>query len=276
MKSNNLRKQLAIPYAIFLVLFVVFPLLVVIYYGFTNGDGQPSFENFINFFKNGKTVGTLIYSFAIAIITTIVCLALAYPVALIIAKGAYSKKAKFLMIFVLPMWINFTLRITALKEVLTLIEGNLAYHQFLNTIICMVYDFLPFMMMPLYNSLTKLDDGLIEAARDLGAGKRQVFFKVILPLSVPGIVSGVTMVFLPSMTNYVVLDMIYNSTYIMGSLIGSYFSAYDWHNGSVISIVLLLIILAITYLSNKYTEDDGTAARVRSLLSDFFLCCICY
>lgn len=263
MKSNNLRKQLAIPYAIFLLLFVVLPLLVVIYYGFTNGDGQPSFENFINFFKNGKTVGTLLYSFAIAIITTIVCLALAYPVALIIAKGAYSKKAKFLMIFVLPMWINFTLRITALKEVLTLIEGNLAYHQFLNTIVCMVYDFLPFMMMPLYNSLTKLDDGLIEAARDLGASKRQVLFKVILPLSVPGIVSGVTMVFLPSMTNYVVLDMIYNSTYIMGSLIGSYFSAYDWHNGSVISIVLLLIILAITYLSNKYTEDDAATSKVR-------------
>ena len=167
------------------------------------------------------------------------------------------------MIFVLPMWINFTLRITALKEVLTLIEGNLAYHQFLNTIICMVYDFLPFMMMPLYNSLTKLDDGLIEAARDLGAGKRQVFFKVILPLSIPGIVSGVTMVFLPSMTNYVVLDMIYNSTYIMGSLIGSYFSAYDWHNGSVISIVLLLIILAITYLSNKYTDEKGEANRAR-------------
>ena len=161
------------------------------------------------------------------------------------------------------MWINFTLRITALKEVLTLIEGNLAYHQFLNTIICMVYDFLPFMMMPLYNSLTKLDDGLIEAARDLGASKRQVLFKVILPLSVPGIVSGVTMVFLPSMTNYVVLDMIYNSTYIMGSLIGSYFSAYDWHNGSVISIVLLLIILAITYLSNKYTEDEAASAKAR-------------
>ena len=116
MKSNNLRKQLAIPYAIFLLLFVVFPLLVVIYYGFTNGDGQPSFENFINFFKNGKTVGTLIYSFAIAIITTIVCLLLAYPVALIIAKGAYSKKAKFLMIFVLPMWINCTVWIaTAIR-----------------------------------------------------------------------------------------------------------------------------------------------------------------
>ncbi|MBE5945486.1 MAG: ABC transporter permease [Lachnospiraceae bacterium] len=257
------KKQLAIPYAIFLVLFVVLPLLVVVYYGFTNGDGEPSFDNFIRFFKNGKTMGTLVYSIAIALITTIVCLLLAYPVALIIAKGCYSKRSKFLMIFVLPMWINFTLRITALKEILTLIEGNLANYQFFNTILCMVYDFLPFMMMPLYNALTKLDNGLIEAASDLGANKVQVFFKVILPLSVPGIVSGVTMVFLPSMTNYVVLDMIYNSTYIMGSLIGSYFSAYDWHNGSVISIILLLIILGITVLSNRYTDQENDARVAR-------------
>jgi len=257
------KKQLAIPYAIFLVLFVVLPLLVVVYYGFTNGDGKPSFDNFIGFFKNGKTVGTLIYSIAIALLTTIFCLLLAYPVALIIAKGSYSNRSKFLMIFVLPMWINFTLRITALKEILTLIEGNLAQHQFVNTILCMVYDFLPFMIMPLYNSLTKLDNGLIEAAADLGANKMQIFFKVILPLSIPGIVSGVTMVFLPSMTNYVVLDMVYNSTYIMGSLIGSYFSAYDWHNGSVISIILLLIILGITVLSNRYTDSDNKKELVR-------------
>lgn len=263
MKSNNFRKQLAIPYAIFLILFVVLPLLVVIYYGFTNGNGDPSFDNFVRFFKNGKTIGTLVYSIVIAVLTTIFCLMLAYPVALIIAKGAYNRHTKFLMIFVLPMWINFTLRVTALKEILSFIEGNLAYHQFFNTILCMVYDFLPFMIMPIYNSLTKLDDGLIEAASDLGANKIQVFFKVILPLSVPGIVSGITMVFLPSMTNYVVLDMIYNSTYIMGSLIGSYFSAYDWHNGSVISMILLMIILGITVISNKFTDSDGKTQTVR-------------
>lgn len=261
MKSNNFRKQMAIPYVVFLALFVVLPLLVVIYYGFTNGDGEPSFDNFIRFFKNGKTMGTLVYSVAIAVLTTFFCLLLAYPVALIIAKGAYNRHTKFLMIFVMPMWINFTLRVTALKEILTFIEGNLAYHQFFNTILCMVYDFLPFMIMPIYNSLTKLDDGLIEAAGDLGANKIQVFFRVILPLSVPGIVSGVTMVFLPSMTNYVVLDMIYNSTYIMGSLIGSYFSAYDWHNGSVISVILLMIILGITLISNHFTENDGKSRK---------------
>jgi len=258
MRNSMLSKrQLAIPYIIFLTLFVILPLLVVIYYGFTDKDGGVSFYNFVRFFKNGKTIGTLVYSVAIAVLTTFFCLVMAYPVALIIAKGAYDRHTKFLMVFVLPMWINFTLRVTALKEILTLIEGNLAYHQFFNTILCMVYDFLPFMIMPIYNSLTKLDNGLIEAARDLGASKAQVFLKVILPLSVPGIVSGVTMVFLPSMTNYVVLDMIYNSTYIMGSLIGSYFSAYDWHNGSVISIILLIIILGVTALSNRFSKDKG-------------------
>ena len=120
----------------------------------------------------------------------------------------------------------------------------------------MVYDFLPFMIQPLYNALTKLDDSMMEAAHDLGANKFQVILKVVLPLSIPGIVSGVTMVFLPSMTNYVVLDLVYNSTYIMGSLIGSYFSAYDWHNGSVVSLVLLMIIGIITFISNRLTRFD--------------------
>lgn len=250
------RKQLAIPYAIFLVLFVLLPLFVIVYYGFTDGDGNISFANFVNFFTNSKTIGTLVYSLAIAIITTIICLILAYPVAYILAKGSYSKKHAFLMVFVLPMWINFTLRITALKEILTLLEGNLAYHPFLNTIICMVYDFLPFMIMPIYNTLTKLDDSLVEAAADLGATKVHTFIKVILPLSIPGIISGITMVFLPAMTNYVVLDMVYNSTYIMGSLIGSYFNAYDWHNGSVISLILLIMICFVTVISNKFTGKE--------------------
>ncbi len=257
-KLSFSRKQLAIPYALFLLLFVILPLLVVIKYAFTNAAGQISFANFIQFFCSGKTVGTLLYSMMIAVLTTVGCLVLAYPVAFILAKGSYAKKHAFLMLFVLPMWINFTLRITALKEILTVLEGNLAYHPFANTVICMIYDFLPFMILPLYNALTKLDNSLVEAAADLGAKKTQIFLKVILPLSVPGIISGVTMVFLPSMTNYVVLDMVYNSTYIIGSLIGSYFSAYDWHNGSVVSIILLLIICVITWISNKFTGKEET------------------
>lgn len=250
------REDLMLPYAIFLVLFVVLPLFVIISYAFTNGNGDVSFENFIHFFQNEKTIGTLFYSIGIALLTTIFCLVLGYPVAYILAKGEMFKEHSLLFLFVLPMWINFTLRITAMKEILTFFEGNLAYHPFFNTVLCMVYDFLPFMIQPLYNALTKLDDSMMEAAHDLGANKFQVILKVVLPLSIPGIVSGVTMVFLPSMTNYVVLDLVYNSTYIMGSLIGSYFSAYDWHNGSVVSLVLLLIIGIITFISNKLTRFE--------------------
>ena len=245
------RRQLSLPYLIYLILFVVMPLLVVLYYGFTDGEGNISFTNLVSFFTNGKTMGTLVYSLVIAVFVTVICLLLAYPVAYILAKGKYARKHSFLMIFVLPMWINFTLRITALKEILTVIEGNLAYHPFMNTVICMVYDFLPFMIMPLFNALTKLDNSMIEAGYDLGADFPQVLRNVILPLSIPGIVSGITMVFLPAMTNYVVLDMVYNSTYIMGSLIGSYFSSYDWNNGSMISAVLLMLIGFFTIFTDR-------------------------
>jgi spermidine/putrescine transport system permease protein len=165
--------------------------------------------------------------------------------------------------FIMPMWINFTLRITALKEILTILEGNLSYHPFLNTIIGMTYDFLPFMILPIYTTLLKLDKSLLEAASDLGADSIQVFLKVTLPLSVPGIISGIVMVFLPSMTNYVVLDMLYNSTYIMGSLIGAYFSAYDWHNGSMIALILLVIILIFTVFTDRYSDEDAGGREVQ-------------
>lgn len=255
------RSLLMLPYAIFLLLFVVLPLLVVVYFGFTDANGNISFDNFLNFFSSSRMLGTMLYSIVIAVVTTLICLLIAYPVAFILSKGAFSRKHSFLMIFVLPMWVNFTLRITALKEILTLLEGNLAYHPFMNTIICMVYDFLPFMIMPLYNSLTKLDDSMLEAGADLGADKWQILVKILLPLSVPGIISGVTMVFLPAMTNYVVLDMVYNSTYIMGSLIGSYFNSYDWNNGSIISAILLIFIGLLTIITNRITADAEGGSR---------------
>lgn len=258
------RKQLCIPYGLFLTCFVLAPLLVIVYYAFTNGEGQFTINNLLGFFTSPNTLGTLVYSMSIAVVTTLVCLFLAYPIAYILARSHWKGKSVILVMFVLPMWINFTLRITALKEILTLIEGNLAFHPFLNTIIGMTYDFLPFMILPMYTTLIKLDKNLLEAAADLGANSFETFLKVTLPLSVPGIISGVVMVFLPSMTNYVVLDMLYNSTYIMGSLIGSYFSAYDWHNGSMISLVLLLIIFVFTLFTNRYSEEDQ--ARGGSLL----------
>ena len=253
------RKQLCIPYALFLILFVIAPLVVIAYYAFTDGQGKFSFENFVNFFTSTNTLGTLFYSFGLAIVVTAVCLFIAYPTAYVLAKSNLKKKYVLLMLFVLPMWINFTLRITALKEILSLLEGNISKYPFLNSIIGMTYDFLPFMLLPLYTSLQKMDKSLLEAASDLGANRAVVFLKVTLPLSVPGIISGATMVLLPSMTNYVVLDMLYNSDYIMGSLIGSYFSAYDWHNGSMISLVLLVIIFIVTLATNRFSDKDASA-----------------
>ena len=187
------RKQLCIPYAAFLILFVILPLLVIIYYSFTDGTGSFTFSNFVNFFTNTNTLGTLLYSFAIAIVTTLVCLLIAYPIAYILAKSKLKKKYVLLLIFILPMWINFTLRITALKEVLTAIEGNISLHPFLNSVIGMTYDFLPFMILPLYTALEKLDGSLAEAACDLGANGFTVFMRITLPLSLPGIISGITM-----------------------------------------------------------------------------------
>lgn len=251
------RKQLGIPYGIFLILFVAAPLLVLFYYAFTNGSGQFTLGNLSGFFTDPNTLGTLVYSLVLAVVVTIVCLLVAYPVAYILAQSNLKRKSVILILFILPMWINFTLRITALKEVLSLIEGNLAFYPFINTVIGMTYDFLPFMILPLYTVLDKMDKSVIEAAADLGANNFQTFVKVILPLSVPGIVSGVSMVFLPAMTNYVVLDMLYNSTYIMGSLIGSYFSAYDWHNGSMIALILLVIICVVSLVSAEDSDSTG-------------------
>ena len=257
------RKTLGIPYALFLIVFVAAPLLVLFYYAFTNGQGAFTVNNLTGFFTDPNTLGTLCYSFAIAIVTTAVCLLIAYPTAYILATSKMKRKSILLMIFVIPMWINFSLRITALKEILTVIEHNLAMYPFLNAVVGMTYDFLPFMILPLYTTLSKLDGALREAAMDLGADPVRTFLQVTFPLSLPGIFSGVSMVFLPAMTNYVVLDMLYNSTYIMGSLIGSYFSAYNWHGGSMISLILLAMICIFTLLTGGGDEE---AARGGALL----------
>lgn len=256
MKLRFSRKQLGIPYAVFLVCFVIAPLLVVLYYAFTNGEGRFTLQNFVNFFTSPNTIGTLCYSLMVAVVVTICCTLVAYPVAYILAKSNLKRKSVLLVLFIAPMWINFTLRVVALKEVLTMIEGNLSYHPFFNTVLGMTYDFLPFMILPLYTTLSKLDNSYLEAAADLGADSVTTFIKITFPLSLPGLISGVTMVFLPSMTNYVILDMLYNSTYIMGSLIGSYFNAYDWHSGSMISIVLLVIIFIITWATHGFDEEE--------------------
>ena len=253
------RKQLSIPYVIFLVGFVVLPLFVVLYYALTNGQGEFTLYNFISFFRNAKTMGTLFYSFVIALVTTAGCLIIAYPTAYILARGPFSRAGVLVVLLVLPMWINFTLRITAVKEILSLVEGNLAMYPFFNTVLCLIYDFLPFMILPLYSVMVKIDKSLIEAASDLGCSSAKVLFKVIVPLSVPGITSGVTMVFVPAISTFIISRMLGGgSNLLIGDLIEMQFlgNSYNPHLGAAISLVLMVIILVIMTVMNQFSPDD--------------------
>ena len=265
------RKQLCIPYSVFLVLFVFIPMLLILVYAFTQeaADGSLYFslDNFLNFFTNSSKLQTLGVSVTVSFITTFFCLIIAYPVAYILARSGWKHTYVLLMLFIMPMWLNFVLRITALRELLN-IMGFLGKYDYVNTVIGMVYDFLPFMILPLYNSLQKLDQSLLEAANDLGAGDVHTFLHVTLPLSMPGILSGITMVFMPSMTNYVVSETLGNSNItILGKMIEEYFSTYDdMHMGSMIAIILLVIIFLTMLLSGGFKENaDETSSRGANL-----------
>ena len=258
MKLKFSRKSLCIPYSVFLILFVIFPLLILLYYGFTDASGRVTLGNFGKFFTNPTTISTMLISIGLALITTLICLLLAYPTAFILARSGIKRRNVLLLLFIMPMWINFVLRINALKEMLDLV-GMLGKYNFLNTVLGMVYDFLPFMILPLYTTLIKLDGNLLEASADLGAGKTHTFFKVILPLSMPGILSGITMVFMPTMTSYVVSDTLgQGHVYIIGKQIEQYFigTYRDPHIGSTIAFILLIIIFATTLISGKFRDEN--------------------
>ncbi len=250
------RKNLGIPYAVFLLFFVLAPMLVIAFYAFTDKNFNFSFGNFIKFFSDPTKLSTIIYSLVIALITTAVCLLIAYPVSYILARSTFKKKTVILMLFITPMWINFVLRVNAIRELLNWI-GLLGEANYFNTIFGMVYDFLPFMILPLYNTLCKIDNSLYEASADLGGNAFTTFTKVTLPLSMPGVASGVTMVFLPSMTNYVVSDMLGNSKVtIIGKFIETYFGS-DWHMGSMIALILLVVVFVSTLLSGGFNDEDN-------------------
>jgi spermidine/putrescine transport system permease protein len=258
MKIQFSRKQLCIPYSLFLLIFVIIPLFVVIYYAFTDKiTGKITFANFIDFFQNTTAISTLFISIWIAFLTTFFSLLIAYPVAYILAKSNYKKKSILLLLFIMPMWINFVLRVNAIKEILELF-GMLGKTNFLNTIIGMVYDFLPFMILPLYITLIKIDKSLLEAAEDLGGNKLNVFTKITFPLSMPGIVSGITMVFMPTMTCYVISESLgQGKITIIGKLIeNSFINANNWNFGSAIAIILLFIIFASMLFTGKFKDEN--------------------
>ncbi len=250
------RRTWAWPYVLFMVLFVVLPLLLILFYAFTDAAGNFTIQNFIQFFTTSEALNTFIYSLAIALITTIICLLIGYPAAYIMASSEFSTPKVMAMLFILPMWINFLLRTVATVELfhfvgLPLGEGALLFG--------MVYDFLPFMIYPIYNTIQKMDRSYIEAAEDLGANKLHVFGKVILPLSLPGIYSGIVMVFMPTVSTFAIAELLtHNKITLFGSLIQRSFGEGGiamWNYGAALSIIMLIIIGLTSFFGNDDSDD---------------------
>lgn len=260
------------PFAVFMFLFVVFPLALIFYYAFTDGDGHFTFKNWGTVFtspENWKVIGV---TFLIAGLTTVFSILIAYPIAYLLSNSKYNKNKVLVYIFLLPMWINFVIRTLGLKALLNGLTTAMfgvsltVAHPYVAIVIGMVYDYLPFAILPLYNQMLKMDKNQIEAAADLGANPVQVFIKNIIPMTIPGIVSAATMTFMPTMSSYVIVNkMSENKTKIIGNIIEFYFgestSAISDHVGSVLSLVMLMII-GISILIQKTIEDKADSRKV--------------
>lgn len=249
------RRTWAWPYVAFLLLLVVLPLLLIAYYALTDADGSFTLRNFVMFFSKSEAVNTFIYSIAVAILTTIICLLLGYPAAYIMAMADFRTPRVMAMLFILPMWINFLLRTIATVELfgmfgLPLGEGALLFG--------LCYDFLPFMIYPIYNTIQKMDTSYLEAAQDLGATRAQSFFKVTLPLSMPGIYSGIVMVFMPTVSTFAIAELLtHNKVTLFGSLIQRSFGEGGiamWNYGAALSLIMLIII-GLTSFFGGDSED---------------------
>lgn len=264
----NRKKLLTGPYFFWAVAFILIPLAMVLYYGLTDVDGHLTYENLlaIGTVENFKA---LCLSLLLSIVSTVICLLLAYPLAMILSGMKVNQTSFIVLIFILPMWMNFLLRTMAWQ---TLLEKNGVINQFLNflhlpsiqlintpyaIILGMVYNFLPFMVLPLYNVLSKIDKDVISAARDLGATELYTFRKIIFPLSLPGVVSGVIMVFVPALTTFVISDLLGGSKILLiGNVIEQKFKqGSNWHLGSGLSLVLMVFILISMVVTTKYDKD---------------------
>ncbi len=255
------RKNLCIPYALFLALFVIVPLFVIVYYAFTDSTGAITLANFVDFFTNASKISTLLISVLVSFGVTVICLIIAYPIAYILSRMKGKTAFVLLLLFIMPMWINFVLRAMAMKELLSLIGIPLGSGA---NIIGLVYDYLPFMILPLYSTLVKMDKSLEEAAADLGANKVKVFTSVTLPLSVSGIVSGAMMVFLPVMSCYVITDAFSGSTgfTVIGKLIAWCFlgengTMTNQHGGAMISLIMLVILFATMLATGGFKSEEN-------------------
>lgn len=255
------RRNWTIPYVLFLVFFVIIPMGLIFFYAFTNNEGQFSFTNFRKFWMQPEALNTFIYSVGVAMITTLICIVLGYPAAYILSR-MQTKSARILVVlFILPMWVNFLIRTLATVALFDFLkiplgEGALLFG--------MVYNFLPFMIYPIYNILQKTDQSLIEAAQDLGATPRQVFLKTVLPLSFPGIASGIMMVFMPVISTFAIAELLtINNIKLFGTTLQENIYNGMWNYGAALSLVMLLLI-GITSLLNS--EGNAKAAEEGGLI----------
>lgn len=262
------KKWLSAPYLFWAVSFILIPLGMIFYYGLTNKAGAFTFENVAEI-STAVNVKALVLSLLLSLASTIICLILAYPLAMILNNLKVNQSSFVVLIFILPMWMNFLLRTLAWQTLLektgvinsVLSFLNLPSLNIINTpyaiVLGMVYNFLPFMVLPIYNVLVKIDPNVINAARDLGANSTQTFFKVILPLSWPGVISGITMVFVPAMTTFVISDLLGGSKILLiGNVIEQKFTqANNWNVGSGLSLVLMVFILLSMAVLSKYDKD---------------------
>ena len=264
MKSNRgsrfqlfKRKHLCIPYGVFLVLFIIIPILIIVYYAFTDDNGVPSFNAFVGFFTNWSKVNVLITSVFVALQTTLLCLLIGYPLAYFLADKKVNKNAILITLFVAPMWINFVLRTGATRDLLTWMGINGGNMPYLATLIGMVQNYLPFVILPLYTTMLKLDKSQLEAAADLGANPVQVFLKSVVPQSIPGVVSACTMTFMPTMSSYVISDTLSEGKItLFGNYIYLDFANNLWHDGSFMALIMLVIIALSMFLTRNSGKEE--------------------
>ena len=283
---KNKRSLLAIPYVIWMALFVVIPILIMVWYSFTTAEAGGTLDNFA---QMGIYTSVFVRSFRLAIIATLICLLIGYPVSYWMAKEGPGFQRVAMALIMLPMWMNFLLRTYSWMSILEnngllnqffrsigliglvnrLTGSDLQYFPMIGTsgavVLGMVYNYLPFMILPIYSVIVKLDNSLLEAAQDLGANAARVFRKVILPLSLPGVLSGVTMVFVPSVSTFAISRLLGGGTQMMlGDLIEQQFlgGAYNPHLGAAISMVMMVIVVVCMVVMNHFGEGEEQAVML--------------
>lgn len=268
----NKKQLFSGPFLAFILCGTLVPLGVIAFYGLTDRSGAFTMENIMSIATPEHTEALLL-SLGLAFISTVICLALAFPLGLILKDSKLGKKGFMVFIFILPMWMNFLLRTMAWQVLLekngvinnVLASIGLPALEIINTpaavVLGMVYDYLPFMILPIYNALVKIDNNIIEAAYDLGANYRQVLSKVIIPLSIPGIVSGVTMVFVPSLTTFAVSNILGGGKVnLIGNIIEQEFTtSFNWNLGAGLSLVMMIfIIISMAFIEKFDRNGEGS------------------